>query len=137
MTSAEAECKAREENVWFIFPSFLNLPSTFSCETASATPCSFLSFTLISPVSLLWHLLRSKRLCLADLSIFTVVSSSSSSPSLYQWILTGSWPTKCSLNVAFCPTLTVTDCVKASRASGLILGGSKKGHFIVYCIWYR
>ena len=100
-----------------------------SCETASMKPCSFLSLILICPVSFLWHLLRSKQLWPADFSIFVLLSSRSSSPSLYHWIFIGVCPTKCSLKMALCPTLTVKGSVKAFRSLVSDLGGSteKKG----------
>ena len=98
-----------------------------SCEIASMKPCSFLSLILISPVSFLWHLLRSKRLRLADFSILVLVPSCSSSPSLYHWIFIGSWPTKCTLKMALWPTLTVTGSMKSLRSSGPTLGGSLGG----------
>lgn len=100
-------------------------PRTISCDTASVKPWSFLIFILISPVSLLWHLIRSKRLWLADFSILTLLSSCSSSPSLYHWTLIGLWPMNCSLKMALCPTLSVKGLVKALRSSESNLGGSK------------
>lgn len=128
------ECQWLELNLWLcgrfvlcvegLLSSFLHSPSTISWEIASVTPCSFLSFILISPVSFLWHLLRSSRLWLPHFSTFTLVSLSSSSPSLYHWILMGSWPTNCILNMAFCPALTFTAWVKTLRSSALNLGGS-------------
>lgn len=130
------ECQWLEFNlwlrVWFILhvegllSSFLHSPSTISWEIASVTPCSFFSFILISPVSFLWHLQRSSRLWLPHFSTFTLLSPSSSSPSLYHWILIGSWPTKGILNMAFCPALTFTASVKTQMSSGLNLGGSKQ-----------
>lgn len=109
-----------------LLSSFLHSPSTISWEIASVTPCSFLSFILISPVSFLWHLLRSSRLWLPHFSTFTLLSLSSSSPSLYHWIFMGSWPTNCILNMAFCPALTFTGSVKTLRSSTWNLGGSKQ-----------
>lgn len=101
-------------------------PSTIKCEIASVYPCLFLSLILIAPVFFLWHLVRSKRLWPADVSIFVLLSSWSSSPSLYHWLLMGSWPRKCILKMALCPALTVTGSVKELRSSGSNLGGSKK-----------
>lgn len=101
-------------------------PSTTSWETASENPWSFFSFILISPVSFLWHLLRSRRPWLDDFSILVLLSSWSSSPSLYHWIFIGLWPTNWSLNMAWCPTLTVRVSVKPLSSSGSNRGGSKQ-----------
>lgn len=130
------ECQWHEFNLWLhmwfilrvegLLSSFLHSPSTISWEIASVTPCWFFSFILISPVSFLWHLLRSSRLWLPHFSTFTLLSPSSSSPSLYHWILMGSWPTKGILNMAFCPALTFTGSVKTQTSLGLNLGGSKQ-----------
>lgn len=105
--------------------SIIHSPSTISCESASVKPCSFFSLILISPVSFLWHLLRSNRLWLADFSILVLLSSWSSSPSLNHWIFMGLCPRKCNLKMALCPTLTVFGSVKALRSSRSTLGGSK------------
>lgn len=106
--------------------SIIHSPSTISRESASVKPCSFFSLILISPVSFLWHLLRSNRLWLADFSILVLLSSWSSSPSLNHWIFMGLCPRKCNLKMALCPTLTVFGSVKALRSSRSNLGGSKE-----------
>lgn len=134
--AGHVNCMWLEFNLWLhmrfivrvegLLSSFLHSPSTIRWEIASVTPCSFLSFILISPVSFLWHLLRSSRLWLPHFSTFMLLSLSSSSPSLYHWILMGSWPTNCILNMALCPALTFTGWVKRLRSSALNRGGSKK-----------
>lgn len=102
-------------------------PSTISWLVASVKPCSFFSLILISPASFLWHLLSSRRLWPLDFSIFVLLSSWSSSPSLYHCTLMGWRPTKCTLKMALWPTFTVRASVNASRTSVQILGGSGRG----------
>lgn len=108
------------------------LPRTMSFLMASVVPHSFLILILISPVVLRWHLVSNRRLWEEDFSILILLSSISSSPSLYHWIFIGSRPTNVSLKDASFPALIITGFINSVRSSRLILGGSMSGKNSVY-----
>lgn len=97
-----------------------------SFDVASTVANSFLILIFISPVSLRWHLARSRRVWAEDFSILTPWPCSSSSSSLNHWILIGSFPENGSLKEAFSPAFTITGSENLLKVSTSIFGGSEE-----------